>query len=129
MAVPTDLFYTEDHEWVRVSDDDTAVVGITHFAQEQLGSIVFVELPEEGGDVAQGDPAGQVESTKSVSDIFSPLSGTVIEVNRSLVKSPELINTDPYEDGWLFKLRLEDPSEKDELLSPDDYHDHVGEDA
>lgn len=127
MTVPTDLLYTEDHEWVRFSDDEEVTVGITQFAAEQLGSIVYVELPEEGDEVTRADAVGQVESTKSVSDIYAPLSGTIIEVNRDLNDSPELINNHPYEDGWLLKMKLEDPGERDELLSPDEYQDHVGE--
>mgnify|MGYP002638156926 CR=1 FL=1 len=127
MTVPTDLLYTEDHEWVRIGDDEIAIVGITHFAQDQLGAIVFVELPDEGDEVSQNDPVGQVESTKSVSDIFAPVSGTIIEINRALNDAPELINTDPYEDGWILKLKLEDPDEKDELMRPEEYQDHVGD--
>ena len=127
MNVPNDLLYTEEHEWVRFGKKNTVVVGITQFAQEQLGSIVYVELPEEGDEVSQNDSMGQVESTKSVSDIYAPMSGTIVEINRELADNPELINTDPYEEGWLVKLKLEDPSERDELMSPDEYKDHVGE--
>ena len=126
MTVPTDLLYTEEHEWVRFYDNGIAEFGITHHAQDQLGSIVYVELPEEGDELSQNDSIGQVESTKSVSDIFAPLSGTVIEANKGLQDHPEQINTDPYTDGWLLKIKLDDINERDELMTPGEYKDHVG---
>ena len=117
MSVPTDLLYTEGHEWARAGEDEVITVGITNFAQEQLGGIVYVELPNEGTEVAKGDPIGQIESTKSVSDIYAPASGTVIEINRTVDGSPELVNSHPYEDGWLFRIRLEAPEELCELVA------------
>ncbi|MEY3012235.1 MAG: hypothetical protein RIT45_970 [Pseudomonadota bacterium] len=128
MNVPNDLLYTEEHEWVRKESDDTVVIGITAFAAEQLGAVVYVELPAEGDAVAKGDSVGQVESTKSVSDIYAPLSGTVLEVNSALEDAPEQINAGPYEDGWLFKLRLESPAELEELMPGQAYADHIADD-
>ncbi|WP_017605743.1 glycine cleavage system protein GcvH [Nocardiopsis alkaliphila] len=118
MSVPTELGYTAKHEWV-VIEDGIATVGITAFAAEALGDIVFVEPPEVGGEVTAGEPAGEVESTKSVSEIYSPVSGEVIEANETLEDAPETINSAPYEGGWLFKVRLsEEPSD---LLSAEEY--------
>jgi len=127
MSVPTDLLYTEEHEWTRLQADEIIQVGITSFAQEQLGSIVFVDLPAEGIEIARGDSIGQIESTKSVSDIYAPASGTVVEINRGLDGSPELINADPYEAGWLVRIKLESPEELDELLRPEEYQDLVAD--
>ncbi len=127
MSVPTDLLYTEEHEWTRLGDDEIIQVGLTSFAQEQLGSIVFVDLPAEGIEIARGDSIGQIESTKSVSDIYAPASGTVVEINRTLSGSPELINADPYEVGWLVRIKLESPEELDELLRPEEYQDLVAD--
>jgi glycine cleavage system H protein len=118
VSVPTELGYTAKHEWVAV-EDGIATVGITSFAAESLGDIVFVELPEVGSEVTAGEPSGEVESTKSVSDIYSPVSGEVVEVNASLEDAPETINTAPFEGGWLFRARLaEEPSG---LLSAEEY--------
>ncbi len=127
MSVPTELLYTEEHEWTRLGEDEIIQVGITSFAQEQLGSIVFVEMPAEGIEIARGDAIGQIESTKSVSDIYAPASGTVVEINRALDGSPELINSDPYEAGWLVRIKLESPEELDELLRPEEYQDIVND--
>lgn len=129
MSVPTDLKYTDEHEWTRLGDDEVITVGITSFAQEQLGSIVYVELPAEGSEFARADAIGQIESTKSVADLYSPASGTVVEVNRALEDTPELINSDPYEAGWLVRIKLEAPEELDELLGPEEYQDRVEEEA
>lgn len=118
MSVPTELGYTAKHEWVLV-EDGVATVGITSFATEALGDIVFVEVPEVGTEVTLDDPAGEVESTKSVSDIYSPVKGEVVEINESLEDSPETINSAPYGDGWLFRVRIsEDPTG---LLSAEEY--------
>lgn len=118
MSVPTELGYTAKHEWVLV-EDGVATVGITSFATESLGDIVFVEVPEVGTEVTLDDPAGEVESTKSVSDIFSPVKGEVVEINESLEDSPETINSSPFGDGWLFRVRIsEDPTG---LLSAEEY--------
>ena len=113
--VPTDLRYTKDHEWVRV-EDDVATVGITQYAADQLGDIVFVELPEVGRGLAQFATFGVVESVKAVSDLFSPLSGEVTETNGELSSSPELVNGDPYGAGWMVRVRVQDPSQLDDLL-------------
>jgi glycine cleavage system H protein len=113
--VPSDLRYTKDHEWVRV-DGDEATVGITEYAATQLGDIVFVELPAKGRSVAQFAPFGVVESVKAVSDLFAPLTGEVTASNESLGGSPELVNSDPYGDGWMVRLRLTAAEELDELL-------------
>ncbi|GHD21013.1 glycine cleavage system protein GcvH [Nocardiopsis kunsanensis] len=118
MSVPTELGYTAKHEWVLVKDG-VATVGITSFATEALGDIVFVEVPEVGTEVTLDDPVGEVESTKSVSDIYSPVKGEVVEINESLEDSPETINSAPYGDGWLFRVRIsEDPTG---LLSAEEY--------
>ncbi len=113
--IPSDLRYTKDHEWVRV-DGDVATVGITEYAASQLGDIVFVELPETGKTLEQFAAFGVVESVKAVSDLFAPLTGTVAEANAGLAASPELVNSDPYGDGWMIRLTLTTPAEVDELL-------------
>ena len=118
--IPEDLRYTAEHEWVRVSSDGTARVGITDYAQRQLGDIVFVQLPEVGQQVTEGDPVGEVESTKSVSEIFAPLAGEVVEVNSALADAPETVNDEPYGDGWLFELRPSDDG-RDQLLDASAY--------
>jgi len=115
--VPSDLRYTKDHEWVRV-DGDEATVGVTEYAASQLGDIVFVELPDTGRSVAQFAAFGVVESVKAVSDLFAPLSGEVTAANAALAGSPELVNGDPYGEGWMVRLRLSAPDEVDELLDP-----------
>jgi glycine cleavage system H protein len=120
MAVPADLRYTKDHEWVRL-DGDEATVGITAYAAEQLGDIVFVELPEGGRSLSQFAAFGVVESVKAVSDLFAPLSGEVTTTNDALGGSPELVNSDPYGDGWMIRVRLSEPGEVDELLDAPAY--------
>ena len=128
MTVPQDLRYSKEHEWIRL-DGDTATIGITHFAQEQLGDVVFVELPEKGATVRQYSSLGVVESVKAASDIYAPISGEVLERNVKVIESPELVNTDPYRDGWMVKVRLADKGELAKLLSPADYRSHIGETA
>lgn len=113
--VPTDLRYTKDHEWVRV-DGDVATVGITQYAADQLGDIVFVELPEAGRTLEQFASFGVVESVKAVSDLFAPLAGEVSEANAELGSRPELVNSDPYGEGWMIKVRVGEPSQLDDLL-------------
>ena len=120
MSVPTDLRYTKDHEWVRV-DGDEATVGITAYAADQLGDIVFVELPDTGRTVDQFAAFGVVESVKAVSDLFAPVSGEVIEGNAALAGSPELVNTSPYDDGWMVRVRVAEPAQLDDLLDADAY--------
>jgi len=120
MAVPADLRYTKDHEWVRL-DGDEATVGITAYAADQLGDIVFVELPEGGRALSQFAAFGVVESVKAVSDLFAPVSGEVTTTNDALGGSPELVNSDPYGDGWMIRVRLSQPGEVDELLDAPAY--------
>lgn len=126
MSVPTDLKYTEEHEWVRF-EGDRAVIGITDYAQEALGEIVYVELPIEGEELFQGDSFGGAESTKAVSELFAPISGEIAEVNDLLVDSPELVNADPYGDGWIIKIHIEelDENEVEKLLDPSDYEELI----
>ena len=123
--IPADLKYIETHQWVRVSDDGTATVGITDFAQEQLADVVYVGVPDVGATVTGGEEAGVAESVKSASDVFSPVTGEVIEVNEALEDEPEKVNEDPYGDGWLFKVRLADKGELDGLMDPAAYSEHV----
>ena len=123
--IPADLKYIETHQWVRVSDDGTATVGITDFAQEQLGDVVYIGVPDVGATVNGGEEAGVAESVKSASDVFSPVTGEVIEVNESLEDEPEKVNADLYGDGWLYKVRLEDAGELDGLMDSAAYAEHV----
>lgn len=122
--IPEDLKYTEEHEWARV-EDDVVVIGITDYAQEALGEIVFVELPSDGEELEIGDTFGGVESTKSVSDLFSPISGDIVEVNELLLESPENINSDPYGDGWIIKISPGNKEELDELMDASEYSEFV----
>ena len=118
---PEDLKYTEEHEWVGAPTGGVVRIGITDYAQEQLGDVVYVQLPEVGSTVGASDALGEVESTKSVSEIFAPVSGEVTAVNSTLEDNPELINTDPYGEGWLVEIKLGDEAELDGLLDADDY--------
>lgn len=120
----SELRYSEDHEWVRV-DGDVATVGITNHAQEQLGDIVFVELPEIGTTLSRGEEAGTVESVKAASEVYAPVSGEVVEVNEALADTPEQVNSAPFDSGWFFKVRLADPGELDKLMDADAYEKHV----
>lgn len=120
MKIPAELKYTEDHEWVRV-EGDTATVGITDFAQGELGDVVFVEIETEGEELDKGETFGTVEAVKTVSDLFMPVGGEVSEVNEALADEPELVNKDPYGKGWMIKIKVSDAAELDELLSADDY--------
>lgn len=119
--IPAELLYRDSHEWVRYDDDGTAAVGISDHAQAQLGDMVFIELPEPGMSYEQGDACAVVESVKAASDIYAPLTGEVIEANSALEDSPELVNTDPYGDGWLFRMQLANAAELDGLLTPEAY--------
>jgi glycine cleavage system H protein len=121
LEYPTNLRYTSDHEWVRAGDDGVVRVGITAFAQDALGDVVYVSLPTVGDTLAAGDACGEVESTKSVSDIYAPLAGEVTAVNDALDDTPELVNSDPYGAGWMFELRLQDASAVDGLMDADAY--------
>lgn len=119
--VPGDLKYTRDHEWVRQDDETTVTIGITDHAQAQLGDLVFVEVPEVGVSLGAGDGAAVVESVKAASDVYAPLAGEVVAANEQLDESPELINNDPFGEGWIYQLRLENPDALAGLLSADDY--------
>ncbi len=125
MNIPESLKYTKDHEWVRV-EGNIAIVGITEFAQGELGDIVFVEIETEDEDLAKEDVFGTIEAVKTVSDLYMPLSGKVIEVNEELDVQPELVNKDPYGGGWMIKLEIADPSEMSQLLSADEYKALIG---
>jgi glycine cleavage system H protein len=126
--IPKDLQYTEDHEYVKSTNDPKIVlVGITDYAQGELGDIVYLELPSVGATFAKHDVFGTIEAVKAVSELFSPLSGEVLEVNKRLEKEPQLVNSSPYGDGWMVKLKVSEPSEKDELLTADAYSAHVGQ--
>jgi glycine cleavage system H protein len=122
---PDNFRYTKEHEWVRV-EGDTGVVGITDHAQEQLGDIVYVDLPKPGTRLEQGKTLGSIESVKAVSDIYAPVSGEVLEVNDTLATSPEKVNADPHGDAWLVKIKLSAPNEIQQLLSAGDYQNYVG---
>ena len=122
--VPSDLKYTKSHEWVRVSGD-TATVGITDHAQHELTDIVFVELPEIGKKFKSGEASAVVESVKTASDIYSPVSGGILETNQAVVDNPALANTEPYAGGWFFKIKLSNPAELDALLSPEKYQAQI----
>lgn len=123
MSIPADLLYTKDHEWVKI-DGDTATVGITDFAQGELGDIVYVEIETEGESIEAGEVFGTVEAVKTVSDLFMPVSGEIIEVNGDLEGNPEVVNSDPYGDGWMIKIKICDQG--DALISPEDYSAEVG---
>ncbi len=128
MNCPKDLKYTSEHEWVSL-DGNTALVGITDYAQDQLGDIVFVELPEEEETIDQGDTFGVVESTKSVSDLYVPLSGKILETNDPLLDNPGILNEDPYGDGWMIKVELSNPDEIKELLEAEAYEQLIKEEG
>lgn len=127
--VPANLKYADSHEWVRDNGDGTVTIGITDHAQALLGDLVFVELPEVGADLTTGNECGVVESVKAASDIYAPISGEVVEVNEALDGSPELVNSDPYEAGWIFKLKPADASEVAALLTAEAYGELVASEA
>ena len=125
MSIPKNLKYAKTHEWVRV-EGNVAVVGITDHAQQELTDIVYVELPSVGAQVEATKESAVVESVKAASDIYAPVSGEIVAANEELSSAPELVNEDPYGKGWLFKVKMSDPAELDELLGPDDYSHHIG---
>jgi glycine cleavage system H protein len=127
MNFPADLLYTPDHEWIRFESDEIAVVGITDFAQNELGDIVYVDIESQGQVLAQNEIFGTVEAVKTVSDLFLPVSGTILEVNQGVKDSPELVNTDPYQAGWMIKVQLSKPAEKSALLDVDSYKKLIGQ--
>ncbi|MBU2862858.1 glycine cleavage system protein GcvH [Reinekea marina] len=125
--IPADLKYAASHEWLREDGDDVFTLGISDFAQEKLGDVVFVELPEEGAEVTAGDPIAVVESVKAASDIYTPVTGTVVAVNSSLEDTPEQVNEDAYENGWFFKIKITDPEELNELMDAESYADQCAD--
>lgn len=124
VEIPEVLKYTKEHEWARV-EDDIVIIGITDYAQDALGEIVYIELPSEGDEVTKGETFGALESTKSVSDLYAPISGEVVEVNEALLDSPEAINEDPYGEGWMVKVKPYDPSELEDLMDSDEYTEFI----
>jgi glycine cleavage system H protein len=126
MNTPNELKYTKEHEWIRDNGDGTVTIGITDFAQSELGDIVFVELEDVDSEFAQDNTFGTVEAVKTVSDLFAPIDGVVTELNEALEDNPELVNDDPYGDGWMIKMKLSDSSQLDSLLSSDSYNELIG---
>ncbi|MCD6418165.1 glycine cleavage system protein GcvH [bacterium] len=124
--VRDDLLYTKEHEWIK-ADGDVGIVGITDYAQSELGDIVFIELPAAKKSIAAGEAFATIEAVKAVSDVYAPVSGEIIEVNEALRTAPDIVNNDPYGDGWMVKIKMSDRSELDNLLSPQDYKDLIGE--
>jgi len=125
MNIPENLKYTNEHEWVR-PEDEIAIIGITEYAQGELGDIVFVELPQVGDTTKQSQPCANIEAVKAVTDLYAPVSGEVTEVNSNLEADPQVINKDPYDGGWILKVKMSDTSELDKLLSPEDYKSLIG---
>ncbi len=126
--IPNELLYTEEHEYVKQTPDaDVVVIGVTDYAQGELGDVVYIELPKVGASFGPHDVFGTVEAVKAVSELFSPLAGEVVEVNTRLDKEPALVNSDPYGDGWMIKLRVKGDTDRDALLGPDEYRKHVGQ--
>lgn len=126
--LPSELYYTETHEWVRVEEEDVVRVGITDHAQQLLGDLVYIELPEIEAGYKAGSECAVVESVKAASDVYAPVSGEIIEINENLGDHPGILNNDPYGEGWLFLMRISDPGEVDELLSSEDYENVMTED-
>jgi glycine cleavage system H protein len=124
MNIPENLKYTKEHEWLRV-EDETGIIGVTDYAQGELGDVVFVELPKVGLKFKQNDSIGTIEAVKTVADIYAPISGEVVEVNSALNDGPELINTDPYGKGWMLKVKINQSDEIDALMDADDYKKHI----
>ncbi|MCZ6899437.1 MAG: glycine cleavage system protein GcvH [Bacteroidetes bacterium] len=125
MNIPENLKYTEDHEWIQVTDGEV-LVGVTDFAQTELGDVVFVEIDQNEDEIAKGDIFGTIEAVKTVSDLFMPISGKIIEINDKLESEPELVNQDPYGEGWMIKVQVTRPEELDELIASDGYKDLIG---
>ncbi len=125
---PKDLRYYREHEWVAVEGDE-ALIGISHFAQDQLGEVVYVDLPSEGDEVSMGDTFGEIESVKSVSELYAPVSGTIVSVNEALSDTPETVNEDPYGEGWMIRVEMTDPGQVDALMTAEEYEVFVAEEA
>lgn len=119
------FYYSKEHEWVQILDENTVRIGISDYAQEQLGEIVFIELPEVGAQVQAGDSVGSVESVKAVSDLYSPVTGTVVQVNSLLENSPQTVNESPFDEGWMFEIKLDDPGQLKELLNAEQYKELI----
>jgi glycine cleavage system H protein len=126
--VPDDLRYTAEHEWVLLNDEGTVRIGVTDYAQKQLGDVVYIQLPRLGDSVAAGEPVGEIESTKSVSDVFAPLEGEVVARNEALEDSPDLVNSDPYGAGWMIEIKLAQAAAVDSLMIAEEYRALIGED-
>ncbi len=124
---PEECKFTKEHEWVYIEDGDTAIIGISDYAAGELGDIVYIELPDAGTKVTQMDPIGTIEAVKTVADLYSPVSGEVIEVNDKAVSSPDVVNKSPYDQGWFIKIRMDEPGELEVLFSYDEYRDYLGE--
>jgi glycine cleavage system H protein len=124
-SIPSDLKYTPEHEWVKDNGDGTITIGVTDFAQGELGDIVYVDIEDVGSEFAKEEVFGSVEAVKTVSELFSPITGELIEINEALEDDPELVNTDPYGNGWMVKFKMSDPSELDSLLSDSQYSDVI----
>jgi glycine cleavage system H protein len=130
MSIPLDSKYAKSHEYVHFDEKEgVGTIGITDYAQKELGDVVFVELPQVGSQLDAADELGSIESVKAVSELFSPVSGEVVEVNEALADKPELVNTDPYGDGWMIKMRLTDPSEMDSLMTAEEYEEYIQTEA
>jgi len=125
MNIPSDLKYTKDHEWVKV-DGDVVTIGITDYAQGELGDVVFVELPAVGDNVSADDTFGTIEAVKAVADLFCPVDGEVVEVNNGIEDAPDIVNTEPYSDGWMVKIKVSNASQIAALMTPDDYQNLIG---
>jgi len=125
MNIPNQLLYTSEHEWIRVEGDEI-VIGVTDFAQGELGDVVFVEIETEGETLSRGDTFGTIEAVKTVSDLYMPADGEVMEVNAALEDNPELVNSDPFGDGWMIRVKISDPSQLDDLLSAEEYQSLIG---
>jgi glycine cleavage system H protein len=126
---PEECKFTKEHEWIYIEDGDTAIIGISDYAAGELGDIVYIELPSAGQKVTQMDPIGSIEAVKTVADLYSPVSGEVIEVNEKAVAKPEIVNKSPYEDGWFIKIRMDDPTDLEVLFSYDEYRDFLGDEG
>jgi len=130
MSIPLDSKYAKSHEYVHFDEKEgVGTIGITDYAQKELGDVVFVELPQVGSELDAADELGSIESVKAVSELFSPVSGEVVEINEALADKPELVNTDPYGDGWMIKMRLSDPSEMDGLMTAEEYEEYIQTEA
>ncbi|HYI09478.1 MAG TPA: glycine cleavage system protein GcvH [Thermoanaerobaculia bacterium] len=128
MATPEDNRYAKSHEYVHL-EGDIATIGITEYAQKELGDVVFVELPQVDTELEAGDELGSIESVKAVSELFTPVSGTVVEINETLAGKPDLVNTDPFGDGWMIRVKVSDPTEVDELMTAEEYDEYVEKEA